>query len=446
MYCSRLLALLTKVLQQNNLEEIDACGNDDRFLPISLPRNFGINSFDSLHFQDFDDSSLKMSDDNSYHNQRSNEDNRFTSEVENGYTKRIANSLKDGQYTETLKIEHKRNLPTKEELKHFVKRGRELNEEGFFPIHQACLKFPQSAKLIEIMLKVLPESSGFQVQSDFNDTINYPTQKKLLQRSSIKSKSSRNKRGLHSNSSSLCSLESSGAGSNFSNQEENPSFFNGMYPIHIAVVNSASIPLITILSQSNPRILSCPDAQGMVPLSHAFRWQCNESLKHESRQQFYEMVKILLSTNPKATKTHDARRMTPLHYACRSDALFPRSRKRQKSIFKRIRRDAGLSCDNSTEFEIPVINFNCSESSNNDDGESIELNILKKIIEANPDAIKFRNFHGETPLDLAERNENIDDEAITYMHKIAYGEEEIVEDISKYSVALKNRRFSHLLY
>jgi len=270
-------------------------------------------------------------------------------------------------------------FPPKEELSHFVKKGYEMDEYGFYPIHKACIKYPQNAKLIGTMIRSLPKSSRFQVN--------------LIERS--------RKRKLKSLSSSRIDNEIS----------QNLIFFNGMYPVHIAIANAASLEVIKLLVRAEPSVLSIPDSNGMVALSLAFRFY--HKLSKIDAEYFNDIVTLVLAANISAVNVCDIRMNTPLHYACMT-----------------LSRNSGSEMKNGiilTEKNRKIISFT----------------LLQRLVEANTSAIHQRNLNGNTPLELAESTGNFDDECISYLQRIAYNDEDVEEapDISLYELAESTGNF-----
>ena len=141
----------------------------------------------------------------------------------------------------------------------------------------------------------------------------------------------------------------------------------GSYPIHIALTYSATVDVVKLLVRQNPELLIKGDGTNRVPLSIAFR--SGASLN---------VLDYLLGTNPNAAAIPDQRNNYPLHLAC-------------------ARRTGGA-------------------------GEGINLPILKRLVEAFPAAVHRPNFNGKTPLDLAQDGGLTDDDAISYLHDMAYME------------------------
>lgn len=166
-----------------------------------------------------------------------------------------------------------------------------------------------------------------------------------------------------SSASSLNSAESS--------TDATASAMAGSYPIHIALAHSASLDVIGLLVRQNPELLIKGDGTNRVPLSIAF-----------SRRASLDVLDLLLGMNPNAAALPDSRNNYPLHLACA--------------------RGTGGS------------------------GERFNLPLLKRLLEAYPAAVHKRNFNGKTPLDLAQAGGLADDDAISYLHEMAYMESDDV--------------------
>jgi hypothetical protein len=167
----------------------------------------------------------------------------------------------------------------------------------------------------------------------------------------------------------------------------------GSYPIHIAITNNASFSMIKLLVRAGPRVLSKKDGAGLVPLSLALR--CESALSSNDHS-FYDLIMLLLSANQGASKIPDNRMQTPLHYACMSIG---------SGAFHDMKKSSSSSQDKPSH-----------------------LNILKLLVEANPEAIHQQNFNGRTPLELAQYGDKCDDECIAYLQKVGYNEE-VFEEI-----------------
>ena len=162
-----------------------------------------------------------------------------------------------------------------------------------------------------------------------------------------------------SSASSLNSAESS--------TDATASAMAGSYPIHIALAHSASLDVVGLLVRQNPELLIKGNGNNRVPLSIAF-----------SRRASLDVLVLLLGMNPNAAALPDSRNNYPLHLACA--------------------RGTGGS------------------------GERLNLPLLKRLVEAYPVAVHKRNFNGKTPLDLAQAGGLADDDAISYLHEMAYME------------------------
>jgi ankyrin repeat protein len=290
-------------------------------------------------------------------------------------------------------------FPPKDELHCFLERGHEADDQGLYPIHKACIEYPQNAKLIGMIIRSLPQSVEFKVKGT-----------KQLSRNN--SATQLNTETTHKRTLSLdseSSLDSIGT--------KSLKFINGMYPIHIAVANSASLEVVKLLVRSNPNVLSLTDGNGMVPLSLALR--CHD--RSSNMEYFTKLVNFLIASNPHAATVADVRSNTPLHYACMTYI-------HAGGVVQR-RRISSTSTETLTSMPHGRISPIESQKSISKSITSsiVPIQILRLLLEANPDAINQPNFNGDTPLALAERSENIDDESITLLQTTAYRDEEVEE-------------------
>ena len=161
------------------------------------------------------------------------------------------------------------------------------------------------------------------------------------------------------------SLSSTNSGES---SRSNTIVMEGSYPIHIALAYSANVDVVKLLVRQNPELLIKGDGSNRVPLSIAF-----------SHGASLEVLDLLLGMNPNAAALPDLRNNFPLHLAC-------------------ARRTGGGS------------------------GGQINLPLLKRLVEAFPAAVHKCNFNGKTPLELAQDGGLTDDDAISYLHEMAYME------------------------
>jgi len=350
-------------------------------------------------------------------------------------------------------------FPGRKDLERFLKRGHEVDKNGLYPIHEACLKYPHNAKLIGMMIRSTPKCTGYQVRRMTNQNLGHksfsdPVIVESNSRQPLKKRKSEGLLILPDRFSSGGKEERQEGGSR--QVKDNHDHLIGMYPMHICIANSASIEVMKLLARANPKALSSPDANGMVPLSLAFRYH-----RSVETEYFNEMVHLLLAANSSAAKVLDARSNSSLHYACmtyiqagglrwrpRSGSLSTNSitesssssaaglllssTESQAKIASSLRnsnaeRDRIMSVDNSHNSKMESKSMSTSSSRPNSN-RVIPFEILKMLTEANPNAIHIRNFNGHTPLDLAESSGEVDDISITFLQNIAYGVEEDVEE------------------
>ena len=160
------------------------------------------------------------------------------------------------------------------------------------------------------------------------------------------------------------SLSSTNSGES---SRSNTIVMEGSYPIHIALAYSANVDVVKLLVRQNPELLIKGDGTNRVPLSIAF-----------SHGASLDVLDLLLGMNPNAAAIPDLRNNFPLHLAC-------------------ARRMGG-------------------------GGGQINLPLLKRLVEAFPAAVHKCNFNGKTPLELAQDGGVTDDDAISYLHEMAYME------------------------
>ncbi len=382
-------------------------------------------------------------------------------------------------------------FPGNEELERFLKRGHEADENGLYPIHEACIKYPQNAKLIGMMIRSAPKCTEYQVKrriqlslrrrslseptikESYTNTI-HPLKKRKSEglRAASKStgyevkqrpppnsnlprrslsdpafKKSNTLRPQKKRKSERLLLDIPEAvtstGRELSGQTKNDhlNFLVGMHPIHICVANGASMEVLKLLVRANPEVLSSPDANGMVPLSLAFKYHWSVKTEY-----FYEMVNLLLLTaNPDAAKVPDLRSNTSLHYACMtyiqagglrqwhpcnrsaSSVTESMSSTSHQVNIPANENDCTNSC-NSQKRKMQSSPFSSMPSPKTNSKRIIPFEIIRGLTEAYPDAIHLRNFNGHSPLDLAESNGEVDDSSITFLQNIAYGVEQDVEE------------------
>lgn len=136
------------------------------------------------------------------------------------------------------------------------------------------------------------------------------------------------------------------------------------YPINIALKCKASTEVIQFLIKMGPDVLDKPDGPNRTSsLSIAI------TLKYDDK-----IIKSILKANKKAARTLDRRSNTALHVLVQST---------------------------STKL--------CT------------YEVVRLIYNAYPEAVSKRNFHRETPLDIAARSELCPEEVVNFFHSRAFG-------------------------
>lgn len=268
-----------------------------------------------------------------------------------------------------FEIKDRRKSLSEDVIKKFLYRGKDVDDCGLYPIHRACMNYPDNTRLIGMMLRVLPQSIGFQVQK--------------VEGSQSKSK------------------------------KDTTKFIIGMYPIQIAIMNDASFDVIKLLVRANSQILTRKDENGMVTLSLAFRLLGESS----DIENFNAMISFLLAANPHAAKIADNRSNTPLHHACMT-SIHLGGLKQQNKVIQvngQIASRASASIAHQSISTYPSRLSNARSC-------NISFELISKLIQANPDAVVQRNFNGDTPLDLAH---NLDERSMGLLQSMAYKDEQV---------------------
>lgn len=131
------------------------------------------------------------------------------------------------------------------------------------------------------------------------------------------------------------------------------------YPINIAIKHDATMEVVHMLVQAGPDVLTQADGtDGAGSLGIALHHKCS-----------LEIVDTLVSANPSCAKVADRRANYPLHIAVAS----------------------GLS-----------------------------LAIVKRLHMAYPKALEMRNFHSQTPLDMAQRSTRCPEPVMNYLQAAAF--------------------------
>jgi hypothetical protein len=127
------------------------------------------------------------------------------------------------------------------------------------------------------------------------------------------------------------------------------------YPINIAINNGASCDVIQVLAFAAPEVLIKPEGvQGLTTLQIAL-------LKQPKN---HKLVETLLHANPAAATILTNHQNTLLHMACQ---------------------------------------------------RACPLSVVRAFYKANPRALQCRNFHGETPVTLAQRTISCPDDVLNYL-------------------------------
>jgi len=135
-----------------------------------------------------------------------------------------------------------------------------FNEDGFLPIHLACIYYPANVNVVDIIMR-----------ANINGIVE-PSKTPVAR----------------SNTSHL-----------------NAHKYVGTYPLHMAVINGACLDVVRLLTFQNPRILMKRDKNGKTPLSIAIKYKAKT-----------EVFNFLLAENDTLSTIPDNRNNTPLHIAC----------------------------------------------------------------------------------------------------------------------------------
>jgi hypothetical protein len=132
------------------------------------------------------------------------------------------------------------------------------------------------------------------------------------------------------------------------------------YPINIALHHNASNAVIQLLADAAPDILVERDGpESCCTLSSAL---CHKRTLH--------VISLLLEANPDQVRVPDRYKNFPLHCACAHGA---------------------------------------------------SLSVVKLVASAYPNAIRKKNFHGQTPLDIAQHRACCSDDVIDYLQQTSFG-------------------------
>jgi len=154
------------------------------------------------------------------------------------------------------------------------------------------------------------------------------------------------------------------------------------YPINIALMHGASLDVVQLLAQQAPDVLVLPDGPeecgslsiflAQVRCSHSSN--NNNDPHHPSAAENDKIVRALLRASRAAATVLDRHQNSPLHYAVRAARHLP-------------------------------------------------LQTLALIQAAFPDALRQRNFHGQSPLDVAVKSSSsVPLVVVDYLQKLEYGQ------------------------
>jgi len=140
-----------------------------------------------------------------------------------------------------------------------------------------------------------------------------------------------------------------------------------MYPLHIAVINGASLEVVRLLTFQNEKVLTMKDKEGNTPLTVAIKYNAKT-----------EIINFMLAENEMLPTLLDKRANTPLHIAC----MYGR------------RED-----------------------------------VIETLMLSFPEGLHVKNFEGLTPLDLALRSSDCSDDIINLLQEALYGAQEKISMI-----------------
>jgi hypothetical protein len=139
------------------------------------------------------------------------------------------------------------------------------------------------------------------------------------------------------------------------------------YPINVALSHGASMGVLRMLAEAGPDVLTQKDGtNGSGSLGIALAAKCN-----------LEMINLLIQANPNCALVADRRGNYPLHVAV---------------------------------------------------SQGLSLDIVKRIHYGYPKAQEMRNFHSDTPLDIAQRSTRCPEEVINFLQSSAYSKLENAAD------------------
>ncbi|KAG7343441.1 ankyrin repeat domain protein [Nitzschia inconspicua] len=181
---------------------------------------------------------------------------------------------------------------------------------------------------------------------------------------------------------------------------------NGDTPLHIAIKNSLSENVVTFLLYEYPNGAKIPDKQGHLPLHHAIRNQFSEDL----------LVNLLGANSDAVRMKFGDEGFLPLHLAMkyRAGSSFVSALIEQNDKVVSMKTSDGstpllmaLKYDADFDSFVSVLSLYKGAWKVGDEEEMIPLHIalmrgapktiIATLIDAGPDAIKYRNNHGHTP-------------------------------------------------
>jgi hypothetical protein len=131
------------------------------------------------------------------------------------------------------------------------------------------------------------------------------------------------------------------------------------YPLNIAIKHDASMEVIQMLVQAGPDVVTQADGtDGAGTLGIALHHKCS-----------LEIVNTLVTANPSCARVADRRANYPLHIAV---------------------------------------------------AEGLSLEIVKRLHSSYPKALEMRNFHSQTPLDMAQRSTRCPEPVMNYLQSAAF--------------------------
>jgi len=213
-------------------------------------------------------------------------------------------------------------------LDSYIEAPYTFSDEGYLPIHLACIYYPTNANVVDIIIRANPScviepSKSPVVRSDTDNTITSKKTKTLK--------------------------------------------YHQMYPLHIAVINGASLEVVRLLNFQNEKVLTMKYKEGNTPLTVAIKYNAKT-----------EIINFMLAENEMLPTLLDKRANTPLHIAC----MYGR----------------------------------CED-------------VIETLMLSFPEGLHVKNFEGLTPLDLALRSSDCSDDIIDLLQEAIYGAQEKISII-----------------